>query len=510
MKKNRKTLTLQEAVQDVNLLRYAELGLEKTYSALCDRLDPGFKNPPVVGRAKEIAVVDEFVKRAASGNPTAYMLYISGIPGTGKTTIVNKKIQEYGGLYDFETCYINGLEIASPLECFSKIWKSVRECVRNPDDDSARAPPAKALTYIRKYIEQQQEYEQANTTKKPPPFARNLIVVLDEMDAAIGASGTTVLFDLFDLLGRTDVFAFIGIANRQNIFESFKFTEKHTMRLGSRTEKFQRIVFNYYTTSELVSITKARIEDVKIASRHTTTENSGVAIRGLDVIEPNALQIAMMKVQKYADGDCRAALDILKLIFSEKQLLLGSSPDIKKFVSDSLHVVTAVDVQHSTKDTFGAGAAAKVTEYECLCLVIFAYESCKIEESKLGNPVRKELVTQRYQILAPQVKINENSLLAGCQDGYQSYLTMDVDSDEDDAPMQIPVPDPSPSPLQLSHDCFSVLKSLMTLNLLTDHGTHAALSHTVDKIHLKSILETCPDLKSLHVVRDLQLNDVGY
>ena len=58
-------------------------------------------------------------------------MYISGVPGTGKTATTNEVVrllrqsQEEGGLPDFKLVQVNGMKLTAPQQIYVQIWSQL-------------------------------------------------------------------------------------------------------------------------------------------------------------------------------------------------------------------------------------------------------------------------------------------------------------------------------------------------------------------------------------------------
>eukprot|EP01063_Lacrimia_lanifica_P024937 TRINITY_DN32734_c0_g1_i1.p1 TRINITY_DN32734_c0_g1~~TRINITY_DN32734_c0_g1_i1.p1 ORF type:complete len:617 (+),score=180.90 TRINITY_DN32734_c0_g1_i1:54-1904(+) len=438
--------------------------LERGYFNLQDAVNPANPDPPVVRRDKETGDVERFIRNAI--RPKGYgtrsnLLSIAGPPGMGKTTVVTRVLHKVlaeraHADAEVEVLQLNGMHLATPLHLFLHMWQALQPCLADARrQDDAAAKPAAALVLLRGVLARQAKHEAdergrsmaggrslSRSVRAPstaarasnarvqapasgPVLSKTLLVILDEMDAALSASdSSSLLFDLMDLLSMTSAVHFIGISNRQHLFEAFRHAEEHTKRIESRTEKYQQILFPNYGIPDLEAIITARVKRVDFVSEAQDRGRSTVALRGTDLVDDKAVKIAAMVTYKYAGGDCRAALNLMMYAIEQKQQQLVTETLRKsarsgkvKYFQEKQYFLDATSM-HAFQTTFLGGAHQQhsVTDDECLVLCIIADESKRRtgappKEPFYVLPVRKELVVQRYQVNRPQVKSDRDTLL---------------------------------------------------------------------------------------------------
>ncbi|EFN52332.1 hypothetical protein CHLNCDRAFT_139139 [Chlorella variabilis] len=225
-------------------------------------------------RDVERGQVAEFVQEVlAEGGGKC--LYISGIPGTGKTATVLevmrglKRKSEVGELPHFQFVEINGLRLPSPQHAYSALYEALT---------GDRAGPQAASAALEGMFG-------GGGGGGRGEGRRPTIVLVDEMDLLVNKS-QTVLYNLFDWPGRKGSrLSIIGIANTMDL------PERLHARIGSRLAG-RRVVFQPYSKDQLQEIIKARLE-------------------GLSAFQPNALEFISRKVAN-CSGDVRRCLELCR------------------------------------------------------------------------------------------------------------------------------------------------------------------------------------------------------
>ncbi|KAL4423946.1 hypothetical protein ABPG75_001247 [Micractinium tetrahymenae] len=200
-------------------------------------------------------------------------LYVSGIPGTGKTATVLeimrtlKRKSEAGELPKFQFVEINGLRLPSPQHAYSALYEALT---------GDRAGPQKAAEALE---------EMFSGGGRGGASRRPTIVLVDEMDLLINKT-QTVLYNLFEWPGRKGSrLSIIGIANTMDL------PERLHPRIGSRLAG-RRIVFQPYSKEQLTTIITSRLE-------------------GTSVFKHQALEFIARKVAN-CSGDVRRCLELCR------------------------------------------------------------------------------------------------------------------------------------------------------------------------------------------------------
>ncbi|CAJ0942201.1 unnamed protein product, partial [Mesorhabditis belari] len=220
-------------------------------------------------RGEQINKIEKFLRSVISPNGESSAMYISGVPGTGKTatvqTVVRRLEDEVGPT--FKAIYINAMELIDPKEFFVRVYKEITQ-------DSKRV----GITTARRHLNL---LFQSIDRKRPP-----IIIMIDELDHMC-TKRQELIYDIFNWTtnerARVTV---IAIANTLDLPERM-LSQRIASRLGSN-----RLTFEPYTHQQIQSIITARLSD-------TTA------------FDDQVVELAGRKVAAIS-GDLRKAIEILR------------------------------------------------------------------------------------------------------------------------------------------------------------------------------------------------------
>ncbi|KAJ3277189.1 Origin recognition complex, subunit 1 [Terramyces sp. JEL0728] len=198
-------------------------------------------------------------------------IYISGVPGTGKTATVKaviRSLQESAkneDINDFDFIEINGMKLTEPKQAYSILWKGLTGNQVSPTH-------AENLLLTR--------------FKTPSPKRQTCVVLMDELDLLV-TKKQTVVYNFFDWpnLAHSRLIV-IAVANTMDLPERM-LSNKVSSRLG-----LTRMTFHPYKHTQLIEIVKSRLE-------------------GLETFSPKAVEFCARKVGSVS-GDARRCLDICR------------------------------------------------------------------------------------------------------------------------------------------------------------------------------------------------------
>lgn len=302
-------------------------------------------------RDEERAQIDAFLRNTLREGGTGNAMYISGMPGTGKTAtvreVVSKLAQEYhrsqeGGpaaaaradLRPFRFVEVNGMKLPHPHAVYTELWEAISGVVLTP----------KAAAVELELFFGREEADRTCT-----------VLLVDELDFMVTAK-QTVLYNLFEWPTRpASRLTVVGIANTMDLPE--RLLPRVSSRLGG-----SRIVFRPYAREQVREILMARL-------------------RGLELFEGDALEMAARKVASVS-GDMRRALQICRRAVE----ICHARPADDKTAPR----VGIPDIQRASRELTSAPhlrAVAKAAPAEVLLLVCLgahvratAREDCTIEE----------------------------------------------------------------------------------------------------------------------------------
>ncbi|WFD41612.1 AAA ATPase [Malassezia psittaci] len=227
---------------------------------------------PVIGRQNEREMLRQFLSRSLEldEGKASGCLIVSGMPGTGKTALVQDALKERAE--STQTMLINCVGLAHPDQVASKILKDL----------------GLSCSHDTAYNLQQLESELAKYCHKP------LILVLDEMDHLLQTRvHHNLLYRLFCLPNRVALsarVALIGIAN------SLDLTERFVPLLASRGVQPTQMQFQPMGANEVVEVIQGRLQSLNSNPAH------------LPLFSSASLQLLARKLTA-TSGDLRRALD---------------------------------------------------------------------------------------------------------------------------------------------------------------------------------------------------------
>ena len=210
---------------------------------------------------------------AAITSGTGSCIYISGVPGTGKTATVREVVSQLNAsvqaeeLDDFIFVEINGMKVTDPHQSYSLLWEALK---------GDRVSPSHALALL------EREFD------RPSPRRVPCVVLMDELDQLV-TKNQSVMYNFFNWPGlRHSRLIVLAVANTMDLPER-TLSNKISSRLG-----LTRILFPGYTHEQLQEIIRSRLSHVPD-----------------NIVDPDAIQFASRKVAAVS-GDARRALDICR------------------------------------------------------------------------------------------------------------------------------------------------------------------------------------------------------
>jgi len=219
-------------------------------------------------REVEFKSIHSFLSRKINDELTGSM-YISGVPGTGKTATVKRVIDSLNCdllmKHSFKFIEINGLRLANPHQAFSVIWKGLT---------AETVSSSRAQTLLNDYFSGKEVRELST------------VLLVDEVDHICNRK-QDVVYNILDWPSRTgSKVVVITIANTMDLPERV-LRGCVTSRMG-----LTRLVFKPYTFQQLQEIIMNRLV-------------------GNSLFDPDAVQLVARKVAAIS-GDARRALDICR------------------------------------------------------------------------------------------------------------------------------------------------------------------------------------------------------
>ncbi|XP_056388208.1 origin recognition complex subunit 1 isoform X2 [Hyla sarda] len=287
---------------------------------------------------------------------TGGCMYISGVPGTGKTATVHEVIRslqtaiEEDELPSFQFIEINGMKLTDPHQAYVQILKLLT-------GQKATADHAAALLEKR--------------FSTPASNRETVVLLVDELDL-LWTRKQNVMYSLFDWPTRKHAkLIVLAIANTMDLPERIMMN-RVASRLG-----LTRMSFQPYTHKQLQQIITSRLNHVK-------------------AFEDDAIQLVSRKVAALS-GDARRCLDICRRAteiceFSSKkgELSLVKMP----------HVIQALDEMFSSAYVL-AIRSASLQEQTFLKAVIAEFRRSGLEEATFQQVYHQYIALCRIEGVQP-------------------------------------------------------------------------------------------------------------
>lgn len=179
------------------------------------------------------------------GSQTA--LYITGMPGLGKTACVMEVIQKIGVAgKDFTFIYINGLKLKTPLEFYSDFVYQLNGSILKP-----KMAREYLIGKFKGNVADQSEVMEMEVDERP------IILIIDEVDF-LYTKDQGVFYNIFDWIhGQCANLVIACIAN------TLDFPDKVLPKINSRMGK-NVLIFKPYSSEEIFQILKERLDNSPI------------------------------------------------------------------------------------------------------------------------------------------------------------------------------------------------------------------------------------------------------
>ncbi|KZT42160.1 P-loop containing nucleoside triphosphate hydrolase protein [Sistotremastrum suecicum HHB10207 ss-3] len=253
-------------------------------------------------------------------------VYISGVPGTGKTATVHAAVRELKEMAErnetnpFTYVEINGLKIPEPAAAYSLLW----EAAANHDIENEghlNISPKEALKNLNRHFSE---------GTRAGPGRHACVVLMDELDQLM-TTKQDVVYNFFNWPSlAASKLVVVAVANTHDLPER-AMSGRVRSRLG-----MIRINFKPYTTAQLQEIVTKRLESAK------SKPSDDVA----KFMIPDAIKFAAMRVSSIS-GDARRVLDICRRAVELAQddngvLKTVKIPEVKKVIESMQNSPTAI------------------------------------------------------------------------------------------------------------------------------------------------------------------------
>ncbi|XP_027693935.1 origin recognition complex subunit 1 isoform X2 [Vombatus ursinus] len=330
------------------------------------RLHVSFVPESLPCREQEFQDVYNFVESKLL-DQTGGCMYISGVPGTGKTAIVHEVVRslqqaaQAEELPSFQYVEVNGMKLTEPHQAYVQILQKLT---------GQKATASHAAELLQRYFSQ------------PAPGQETTVLLMDELDL-LWTPKQDVLYNLFDWpTHHGSQLVVLAIANTMDLPERMMMS-RVASRLG-----LTRMSFQPYTYKQLQEIIVSRLEGVK-------------------AFEDDAIQLVSRKVAALS-GDARRCLDICRRATE----ICESSGPVKV-----AHVLEAAEEMFSSSYIM-AIRNASVLEQGFLRAILAEFHRSGLEEATLQQVYHQHVALCRIEGL-PHPTVSETmavcSRLGSCR-----------------------------------------------------------------------------------------------
>ncbi|GFT61485.1 origin recognition complex subunit 1 [Nephila pilipes] len=349
-------------------------------------------------REEEYCDIYSFVKDCLSLQ-TGGCMYISGVPGTGKTATVHEVIRNLeeekknGDIPCFTFVEVNGMWMTDPYKCYVHIFKSLT-------GKTIASPQACNLL------------EKRFTERGPKKDA--VILLVDELDR-LWTRKQTVMYNIFDWpTKKHSKLIVLAIANTMDLPERLMMN-RVASRLG-----LTRITFQPYNFKQLQEIIMNRIQELK-------------------VFDPDAVQFVARKVAAVS-GDARRALAICRHATEIVERAHSSPSKKRKILIGMEHVDEAIQQMFSSPVIAFIKSSSKIAKL-FLQGMLNEFIRTGSEETTLLKVSTHVVTVCKFEGLKPPSSSNISSICAklatshvilsdNFQNGIHMKLRLGVDPDD--------------------------------------------------------------------------------
>ncbi|CAI2735427.1 unnamed protein product [Schistosoma spindalis] len=316
------------------------------------------------GREQEFENIYTFILNKLSQNSGGCM-YISGIPGTGKTASVQSvlstmhKLVADSGLESqiptFQVIYVNGMRVSDPKQVYVEIYEQL----------TGLTTTAKCASDL---LEKEFCHNEIKKVSHSKVSEKPVVLVIDELDL-LCTRRQDILYSLFDWPTRHNnhrVLIVLAIANTMDLPERL-LHPRVASRLG-----LTRLTFSPYSHEQLAQIVRHHLSSLS------------------NMFQPKALELAARKVAAVS-GDVRRALDICKRAAE----IVSSNGKCNKEI-DISHINAALKEMFTTPKS-EAICACSLYEKLFLRAVIAEFQARSTEEARLDRCIRQMFALCRIE-----------------------------------------------------------------------------------------------------------------
>ncbi|KAF0287610.1 Origin recognition complex subunit 1 [Amphibalanus amphitrite] len=297
---------------------------------------------------------------------TGGCMYVSGVPGTGKTATMREVVRslqeavQTGDLPAFQFIEVNGMRLTEPQRAYCQILSELT---------GTKAVPEHAAQMLDKRFSQ------------PAGRRQPLLLMVDELDL-LWTRKQNVLYNLFDWPSRPHArLIVVAIANTMDLPERIMMN-RVSSRLG-----LTRMTFQPYTFKQLQEIVSSRLS-------------------GLDAFDPDAIQLVARKVAAVS-GDARRALDICRRATELAER--GPAAERRHMSPRKAKTTALVAMEHVNAAIQEMFASPKIVAIRScpaqarslLQAVVSEFQRTGLEEARLGRVYEQMAAACRFEGVSP-------------------------------------------------------------------------------------------------------------
>lgn len=223
-------------------------------------------------------------------------LYVSGVPGTGKTATVREVIRslqcraETNEVNPFNFVEINGMKLQDPHDAYGVLWHALT---------GMRCSNSIALHHLGQHYGARRAHGGMPAASSAGPGRATTIVLMDELDQLV-TTRQDVMYNMFNWPNGLDSrLVVVAVANTMDLPERV-LHPKVASRLG-----MTRITFKPYNDRQLVEIVQARL-----GMGESANTSRSAATYGCENIFTQDALVYLAKRVSNVSGDARRMLDV--------------------------------------------------------------------------------------------------------------------------------------------------------------------------------------------------------
>lgn len=327
---------------------------DNQYDLLLNRLQLHFMPESLPCREKEKDVIQEFIQSGLRNRGSSTSLYISGMPGTGKTATTLECIKKLNNerKKKFKFIHVNGMQLNNSSVMYSLIYKEIT---------GQKHKPTTAAVLLDEYFKKKDKSESQLKSQQM------IVLLVDELDALV-TKKQTLLYNLFDWpSNKNSGLIILAIANTMDLPE--RFLVKIKSRIGE-----SRLVYQPYSRNQIEKIIRSRVPDKELFKK--------------DSIKMIATKVSSLS------GDIRRALQVCKRAteMAKHEAMRknrGNQGEFEMVPIEMTHIQKAFIELYNSKNTLLLKALRKYEKLVILGVMIEASRGTGQDKVKLSDIINR-------------------------------------------------------------------------------------------------------------------------